>query len=161
MGTFSSNCITSLTSALCKNYWLIPSWTVNSYILFTYVFCIASIGSIHRVTSFKGTFSSDYITTLTSALCKNFWPSLFPLWAVNSWEKVYFRSQILELPRIGEYWNISCVPVLSENVIFTFFWMCWCYSEAYNTGLQKWSSIVQYSCTSIWDLKNTFFLHSI
>ena len=33
---------------------------------------------------------------------------------------------------------------------------CWCYYEAYNTGTQKWSSIVQYSCTSIWDLKYTF-----
>ena len=71
-------------------------------------------------------------------------------------EKVYFRSQILERPSIGEYWNISGVPVLPENAIFTFFRMCWCYSEAYNTGKQKWSSIVQYSCTSIWDLKYTF-----
>ena len=64
-------------------------------------------------------------------------------------EKVYFRSQILEHPSIGEYWNISGVPVLSENVIFMFFRTCWCYSEAYNTGMRKWSSIVQYSCTSI------------
>ena len=71
-------------------------------------------------------------------------------------EKVYFRSQILECPRIGEYWNISGVPVLPENVIFTFFGTCWCYSEAYNTRMQKWSSIVQYSCTSIWDFKYTF-----
>ena len=72
-------------------------------------------------------------------------------------EKVYFRSQILERPSIGEYWNISGVPVLPENMIFTFFRTCWCYSEAYNTGTQKWwSSIVQYSCTSIWDLKYTF-----
>ena len=71
-------------------------------------------------------------------------------------EKVYFRSQILVHPSIGEYWNISGVPVLPENVIFTFFRTCWCYSEAYNTGTQKWSSIVQYSCTSIWDLKYTF-----
>ena len=71
-------------------------------------------------------------------------------------EKVYFRSQILERPSIGEYWNISSVPVLPENVIFTFFKTCRCYSEAYNTGTQKWSSIVQYSRTSIWDLKYTF-----
>ena len=63
-------------------------------------------------------------------------------------EKVYFRSQILERPSIGEYWNISGVPVLPENVIFTFFRTCWCYSEAYNTGTQKWSSIAQYSCNS-------------
>ena len=70
--------------------------------------------------------------------------------------KVYFRSQILEHSSIGEYWNISGVPVLPENVIFTFFRTCWCYSEAYNTGTQKWSSIVQYSCTSIWDVKYTF-----
>ena len=71
-------------------------------------------------------------------------------------EKVNFRSQILERPSIGEYWNISGVPVLSGNVIFTLFRTCWCYSEAYNTGMQKWSSIVQYSCTSIWDFKYTF-----
>ena len=75
---------------------------------------------------------------------------------VSKTEKVYFRSQILERPSIGEYWNISGVPVLPENMIFTFFRTCWCYSEAYNTGTQKWSSIVQYSCTSIWDLKYTF-----
>ena len=37
-----------------------------------------------------------------------------------------------------------------------FFRTYWCYSEAYNTGTKKWSSIVQYSCTSIWDLKYTF-----
>ena len=71
-------------------------------------------------------------------------------------EKVYFRSQILELPSIGEYWNISGTPVLPKNVIYMFFRTCWCYSEAYNTGTQKWSSIGQYSCTRIWDLKYTF-----
>ena len=76
--------------------------------------------------------------------------------ALRLWEKVNFRSQILERPSIGEYWNISGVPVLSGNVIFTFFRTCWCYSEAYNTGMQKWSSIVRYSCTSIWDFKYTF-----
>ena len=83
----------------------------------------------------------------------------YPLVYLNSLEKVYFRSQILERPSIGEYWNISGVPVLSENVTFTFFRTCWCYSEAYNTGMQKWSSIVQYSCTSIWDFKYTFPTH--
>ena len=75
---------------------------------------------------------------------------------IKELEKVYFRSQILERPSIGEYWNIFNVPVLPENVIFTFFRTCWCYSEAYNTGTEKWSSIVQYSCTSIWDFKYTF-----
>ena len=73
-------------------------------------------------------------------------------------EKVYLRSQILECPSIDEYWNISGVPVLPENVIFMFFRTCRCYSEAFSTGMQKWSSIVQYSCTSIWDLKYTFSL---
>ena len=34
--------------------------------------------------------------------------------------------------------------------------MCWWYPEANNTRTQKWSSIVQYSYTSIWDLKYTF-----
>ena len=32
-------------------------------------------------------------------------------------EKVYFRSQILERASIGEYWNISGVPVLPQNAI--------------------------------------------
>ena len=36
-------------------------------------------------------------------------------------EKVNFRSQILECPSIGQYWNILGVPVLPENVILTFF----------------------------------------
>ena len=76
-------------------------------------------------------------------------------------EKVYFRSQILERPRIGEYWNIFGVPVLNENVISIFYRTCWCYSEAYNTGTQKWSSLVQYLCTSIWDLKYTFSVRCV
>ena len=75
----------------------------------------------------------------------------------NIEEKVYFKSQILERPSIGEYWNIYGVPVLPENVIFTFFLEhAGVIQDAYNTGKQKWSSIVQYSCTSIWDLKYTF-----
>ena len=73
----------------------------------------------------------------------------------NFFGKVYFGSQILERPSIGEYGNIFGVPVLPENVIFMFFRTCWCYSEVYNTGMQKWSSIDQYSYTSIWDLKYT------
>ena len=71
-------------------------------------------------------------------------------------EKVNFKSQILERPSIGKYWNILCVPVLSGNVIFTSFRTCWWHPEENNTGTPKWSSIVQYSCTSIWDLKYTF-----
>ena len=39
---------------------------------------------------------------------------------VENKEKVYFRSQILECPSIGEYWNIFGVQVLPENVLFTF-----------------------------------------
>ena len=39
-------------------------------------------------------------------------------------EKVYLRSQILECPSIGQYWNIFGVPVLPENVILTFFRTC-------------------------------------
>ena len=71
-------------------------------------------------------------------------------------EKVYFRSQILGCPSIGEYWNISGVPVLPENVILTFFRKYWWHPEANNTRMKKWSSTVQYSCASIWDLKYTF-----
>ena len=40
----------------------------------------------------------------------------------------------------SQYWQIleiSGVPVLTKNVIFTFFRTCWCYSEAYNTRTQK------------------------
>ena len=75
-----------------------------------------------------------------------------------------FGKSILQVPDTGifQYWWILehfGVPVLPENVIFTLFRTCWCYSEAYNTGMQKWSSIVQYSCTSIWDLKYTFSVH--
>ena len=33
-------------------------------------------------------------------------------------------SQILERPSIGKYWNISGVPVLHKNVIYTFFRIC-------------------------------------
>ena len=76
-------------------------------------------------------------------------------------EKVNFRSQILVRPSIGEYWNTFGVPVLPENVIFTFFRMCWCYSEDNNTVTQKWFSIVQYSCTSIWDFKYTFSIQKL
>ena len=39
-------------------------------------------------------------------------------------EKVNFRSQILECPSIGQYWNIFGVPVLPENMILTFFRTC-------------------------------------
>ena len=37
---------------------------------------------------------------------------------------------------------------------------CWWDPEANNTGMPKWFSIVQYLCTSIWDLKYTFSLLS-
>ena len=43
---------------------------------------------------------------------------------VHFLEKVNFRSQILECPSIGQYWNIFGVPVLPENVILTFFRTC-------------------------------------
>ena len=105
-------------------------------------------------------FSSHPITPLFEYFTTRFWQSLtkWPYFSFHQdlLEKVYFMSQILEHPSIGEYWNILSVPVLPENVVFTFFRMCWCYSEAYNTGTQKWSSIVQYSCISIWDFKFTF-----
>ena len=71
-------------------------------------------------------------------------------------EKVCFRSQILEHPSIGEYWNISGEPVLPKNVIFMFFRTYWWDSEANDTGMPKWSGIVQYLCTRIWNLKYTF-----
>ena len=74
-----------------------------------------------------------------------------------------FGKSILEVPDTGtsQYWWILehfwCTSIiLPENMIFTFFRTCRCYSEAFNTGMQEWSSIVQYSCTRIWDLKYTF-----
>ena len=52
-------------------------------------------------------------------------------------KKVYFRSQILECPSIGEFWNIFGVPVLHENVIFMLFRTCWWNLETNNTGMPK------------------------
>ena len=63
---------------------------------------------------------------------------------------------------MSQYWSIlehfwctsivwKCDTYILKNMLV--------YSEAYNTGTQKWSSIVQYSYTSIWDLKYTFSLH--
>ena len=49
-----------------------------------------------------------------------------------------------------------CILVLLENVIFSIFKNI-LVLEAHNTGMQKWCSTVQYLCTSIWDLKYTFF----
>ena len=114
---------------------------------------------IFFLSSLMGEVFSSKITILPL----DFWAglnffSLLPLaffkhqWWLKFLEKVYFRSQILERPSIGEYLNISGVPVLPENEIFMFFRMCWWHPEANNTRTQKWSSIVQYSCTSIWDL---------
>ena len=81
---------------------------------------------VQRKTDQKLIFNGNYTQTV-----------FFCIFLFQDTEKVYFRSQILERPSIGEYWNISGVPVLPENVIFTFFRKCWCYSEAYNTGTQK------------------------
>ena len=103
---------------------------------------------------------TEHLPTWSKALTASTCPFLqqkYKARFVDNMEKVYFRSQILERPSIGEYWNIFGVPVLPENVIYTLFRTCWCYSEAYNTGTQKWSSIVQYWCTSIWDLEVYFF----
>ena len=64
------------------------------------------------------------------------------------------RKKYTSCPR---YWNVLVLvntgtflvyQYLPENVIFMSFRTCWCYSEAYNTGMQKWFSIGQYSCTS-------------
>ena len=82
--------------------------------------------------------------------CLCYWDSQKPKWFKPSYlmrmfqqnsvkmEKVYFRSQpeILERPGIGEYWNISSVPVLPKNVMLTFFRTCWWDPEASNTGTQ-------------------------
>ena len=57
--------------------------------------------------------------------------------------KTKFGKSILHgVPDTGtsQYWQIleiSGVPVLTKNVIFTFFRTSWRYSEAYNTRTQK------------------------
>ena len=61
--------------------------------------------------------------------------------------EVYFRSQKLKHPSIGEYWNISGVPVLPENVII--FRKCWCYPEANNTEMHKNSLVLSTTCVPV------------
>ena len=69
--------------------------------------------------------------------------------------KTILWKSILQVPDTGmsQYWWILehfwRTSILFENVKFTFFRKCWCYPEAHNTGIQKWSSFVQYSCISI------------
>ena len=50
---------------------------------------------------------------------------------------------VLKVPDTGtsQYWWIFGVPVLPENVIFTFFRKCYCYPEAHSTGMQKCDQI--------------------
>ena len=87
-------------------------------------------------------------------------------WSWSRWDLVYCLFWGKKYTLGPRFWNVPvlvntgtflvyqyCLP---ENVIFTFFRTCWCYSEAYNTGMQKRSSIVQYSCTNIWDFKYIF-----
>ena len=110
------------------------------------IFCLSPLPCLHS-TYWAPILARSFFLSLSHMLSS----SLLLSFLSSAFGKVYFRSQILECPSIGEYWNIFWVPVLPENVIFMVFRTCWCYSEAYNTGTQKWSSIVQYSCTSIWD----------
>ena len=71
--------------------------------------------------------------------------------------KVYSRSQILERPSIGGYWNKFGVPVLLENVIFTFF-RCGVIQKL--TILERKNGLVlsntRVPVGPIWDLKYTF-----
>ena len=144
-------------------------WFSSHMVTKSLVEVLFSVHGLIFIESVRGPFGNNLFLLISSDSChKKMLESLtIPLTvlmstACNLWrdylflEKVYFRSQILEHSSIGEYWNISGVPVLSGNVIFTFFRTCWCHSEAHNTGMQKWFSIVQYLCTSIWDLY--FFL---
>ena len=64
-----------------------------------------------NVMKFKGTFTDRAERVRWKFKISSFWP-----------EKVNFRSQILECPSIGQYWNIF--GVLPENVILTFFRTC-------------------------------------
>ena len=99
---------TKLDAVLCKN---IDGWNIDpSYRAF-------KLWVVHPQAKKKKLFGCP------PPPAPNFWK------LEKSLEKVYFRSQILERPSIGEYWNIFGVPVLPENVIFTFFRTCWCYLE--------------------------------
>ena len=70
-----------------------------------------------------------YVYLTGFGIYKNFWLAKWSNAGVNASSIVrngtlYFRSQILERHSIGEYWNISGVPELPKNVIFTFFRTC-------------------------------------
>lgn len=73
-----------------------------------------------------------------------------------SMEKIQLKSHILQHSNIGEYQSIYYVPVLSEIVIFTFFRISQYYLQAEDSGMQKWSSIAQYSYTSFQNLEVPF-----
>ena len=62
---------------------------------------------------------------------------------ISSWSKLLLMYL---LPKSENY---KCDNTFSERISDG-------YPEAHNTATQKWYSIVQYSCTSIWDLQDTF-----
>ena len=100
---------------------VLPEWPTHIFHFgrfFFFFFCVVFF------------FFSFFLFSILAKSCKisHFWTKILIL------EKVYFGSQILERPSIGQYWNNFGVPVLPENVLFMFFRTCWCYSEAYNTG---------------------------
>ena len=78
---------------------------------------------------------------------------------IKEMKKVNFSSHILKHPSTGEYCNIYGVQVLSKNVTLTFFrktrFILLSRSSRYWNV--EWPVVVQYSCTSIWDLKYTFY----
>ena len=58
---------------------------------------------------------SDGFSLVWVRVCTN--DDKFWIRVKEHYEKVYFRSQILERPSIGEYWNIFGVPVVPENML--------------------------------------------
>ena len=67
--------------------------------------------------------------------------------------------QVLDTRTSQHWWILEhfwCTNI-AQSVIFTFFRMWWWDPAANNTGMPKWCNIVQYSCTSIWDLKYHIF----
>ena len=55
-------------------------------------------------------FHTQFLINKQGIPVKRYSPTTAP--NVSTYKKVYFKFQILERPSIGEYWNISGVPVL-------------------------------------------------
>ena len=83
------------------------------------VFCFFFFFVLHKISHFFFHYQNFANTSLLIQLfvIKMKFNLLISIFYTFFGKKVYFRSQILECPSIGQYWNIFGVPVLPENVI--------------------------------------------